>query len=348
MRSHKSKLRLFILDWIQLCLMICLSGCISETIVTPLLTPTPMPATTFETKVDLKVQDTGLVVNGWAGNLAWSHNGKYLAYISGYSIWVVPIGKWSEKVQLYATDVDRTEASPYILLSNFLVWSPDDTRLGFTVTEPLDVWSGKQLMAQVVWPNGTFTLITEEEATLLDWAEDNRLLTYRDGFGIYDIEQQVWQTLEGDGGGNIAPFAQWLPDGTILYAASADWRWDSGGSIFIYEDSLGFEVLKTADGRPIHMQCDSTFPCFPVASPDENWIAWIEFEVLAETQAQQIMLYNRRTSTVIELLDSRDYGLREIHKLSWSSDSERLAFSAQRFADDSTMSTIWILDLINS
>lgn len=325
-------------------LSICLTGCATSTALTVPSSAVSPPVSGEPSKVITELQDTGLHISCGEGNLAWSHNGEYLAYTSGYSIWVVPIGKWAEKVEVYTTGVDRTETNPYILLTDFLAWSPDDTRLGFTVTEPLDAWHGKKLMAQVAWPSGIFELIAEEEATLLDWSDDNRILAYRDeGYWIYDIEQRTWQPVDEDGGGNITAFAQWLSDGNILYAASADWRWESGGSIFIYKESWGFEVLKTVNDRPLHLFCSDTFPCFPVASRDGHWIAWTEFENSADVHTQRIMLYNRLNAEVIELVDSRDYNLWEVQKLSWSPDALWLIFSAKQATSD--LCTIWMLDL---
>ncbi len=316
--------------------------CVWLSLATMLIGCTLLKITTKQSCIGrIRIESTRLGVNSGNGNIAWSHSGEYLAYTHGYSVWIVPVDKWSEASKVYTEG--RSDFDSYILESRFVVWSPDDKAVGFTLARFINAWQAEDVMVQLDLQQQTITPIAEENAELIDWSDDNRVLAQRGGVWIFDMPSRVWHPLVDPITGEIAGgFPNWAPNGSITLGAFLDWRWSTGNISIVHWPSNQWETLMI-DDQPVQMMCTSAFPCRPVSSPDGTWIAWIEAEMTSENYIWRIMLYARERSEIVQVVSSEDYGFAEAQAPSWSPDSKRLAFSALDGLGGERI--IWILDL---
>ena len=284
------------------------------------------------------IENTYLNIYPAPGNIAWSNNGNFLAYTHGFSIWIVPVGRWSETSKVYTAG----PSSPYILSSRFLAWSPNDRAVGFTLFEPVDDWQAEPRMAQLNWREQTISFISEENVELIDWSTDNFILTRRsDGVWILDASPQIWQPLVNPlTGETTSGFPHWSSDGMIVLGSFSDWRLTNGTISTIDRQSSRWETISM-DTEMVQMVSNSAFPSIPVPSPDGRWIAWIEAKLTSDDYIWRIMLYDRECSKITQVANNWEYDSSQGQALAWSPDSRRLAFSAWHEEEY----TIWILHL---
>ncbi|MCP4538660.1 MAG: hypothetical protein GY832_16115 [Chloroflexi bacterium] len=302
-----------------------------------------LPRGSTESLCKIQLESTGLNANPGIGNIAWSHNGKHLAYIHGYSIWIVSVGDdWSETIKVYTAGPSESN----ILRSRFIAWSPDDRTIGFTLEHPINAWEAEDVMTQLDWQNGTVTTITDEKAELIDWSNSNWILAWRDGIWIFDISSQVWHPLVNPTIGKTSTgLPHWTFDETVILGIPLDWQW-SNGMISEIDWQASQWTTMSIDNQSVQMMCNSEFPCRPVPSPDQLKIAWIEAQMTPDSYTWSIVLYDKSQAQISRIVNSEDWNLSEAQALTWSPDSKQLGFSARE--KKSEEHTIWILSLCSS
>ncbi len=318
----------------------------SEAVI--LIKPTPsidarMLPTVMSQSNSLQLEDTKISVNDVPGNLAWSRQGDLIAYTFGFSLWVVPFGRWNEAVKVHSASIEN---GLWDLNSPFIVWSPDSASIGITVSrqrEPTSKQSGfESRIAAVNWKKNTVSLIApDQDASLQDWSAGNQIIAYRPDIGpsVFDVSTQAWQSIPSPsicktGRG----YHRWSLD--MLLWSSCSTGDEPGKQIIIYKMSLRSSELVQL---PINVESPSVYTALPQPSPDGRWIAWIEDPTGSGNW--RIMLYDQKQpAIVIEAANSKTFGTSSWQALTWAPNSKQLAFSAIRRQGDSSIRTMWILN----
>ncbi len=299
--------------------------------------PTQSPTALATPRLSFRLINTGIEVSLAYGHIAWSHSGKYIAYVSRWAIHTVPVGRWSEATVLYR---GSSYDGQWGVGAFALAWSPDDRKIGFTRHRYLDDGVTSVFrMGQADVATGEASFLGPEETKLLDWSATNEVVGFHDdeqhNLVVLDLATGEVRTLVPPMGGPHPHFARWMPDGRLLVAKTksltaavleaefyrVDWRKNRW-------ELLSF--LRDQTLRAIH----------PVASPDGRWIAWINDD-------DSVMMYDRQTDQFRKVAWNAN-GSYLWAGLTWAPDSKRLALSAEARSTEPRMlwaeRTLWILE----
>ncbi len=293
---------------------------------TMLPSPTPTsPAAPFW------LENTNVRMNSGRGNIAWSHNGEWLAYTHGYSVWVVRVDQWYDSRNIFP------DLGSEWTVDDFIAWSPDDSMIGVTLERAVGQFGSEGFMAQVDWRRRSLSFLAPEQALLVDWNARDQILVNRDfDFWTFDRSTLAWKrlTITEPAGNYILKLPHWGPDGSLLLAGSEDMEVLTEYSLFV----LDLEANRT-EVLPVQAIGDFTWPPYPVASPDGRWIAWIERPT---TDLWRIMLYDRQSRETAEVANTDSNGTFFWSALAWAPDSKRLAFSAEHFSGGYEYNVLWL------